>query len=597
MIQSRTSAYKSRKKSALRAARRGWPVFPLHSLNDDGKCTCGKKNCSSPGKHPLTPHGVKDATTDKKIIRKWWQEQPNANVGIATGRRSGLVVLDIDFRNDGFTSLKKFEAEYGALPDGPQIITGGGGRHIYFLHPGGEVKNKIGILPGIDVRGDGGYVVGPGSLHESEKHYLWATDKTPKKVPLPPLPERVFRLIEGKPSARQSVALIPDGQRNSTLTSLAGSMRVRGMTREAIEAALLEENRLRCDPPLTDSEVIGVARSIAGYAPGDAGILSASSKDNVAAERITLKFLTGKQIAIETPTATPWIVPPLVASGAITEVDGKVKLAGKTTFLMHMSSAVLDGSPFLGEATTKSEIVYLTEQHIVSFRAAMERAGLLGRKNFTVLSWPDTIGTSWRSVAESAVEECRRKGAKLLVIDTLAQFAQLVGDTENNAGDALKALQPLQKAAAEGIAIVIVRHERKKGGALGESGRGSSAFAGAVDIIISLRRPAGKQPRNVRLLQAVSRFDSPDDLLIELVDEGYRVLGTPGEAARKEASANILSAIPKSDQKAATIERLITITGKARAHVQKHLEGLLKTGQISRSGEGRKNSPFRYHKD
>src|ERR1039457_100679 len=97
-----------------------------------------------------------------------------------------------------------------------------------------------------------------------------------------------------------------------------------------------------------------------------------------------------RQIASEAPPTIPWIVPPFVASGAITEIDGKVKVAGKTTFVTHFVQSVLNGSPFLGQPTTKTKVVYLTEQLIVSFRAAMERAGLLGRRDFTVLLWADT---------------------------------------------------------------------------------------------------------------------------------------------------------------------------------------------------------------
>jgi hypothetical protein len=485
----------------------------------------------------------------------------------------------------------------GPLPDGPSVRTGNGGLHFYLRHPGGLVKSKTGILPGIDVRADGAYVVGAGSRHKSGALYRWLHGKTPKKIALPSLPEEVLRLVEGQaPSVLLSEQTIPEGQRNSTLTSLAGSMRSRGMAPQAIEVALLEDNRRRCDPPLPEAEVISIARSISRYAPGDTGILSASSKEEVQAEGKELKFRTGKQIAKEIPPEIPWIVPSFVAAGAITEVDGKPKLSGKTTFVAHMVAATLDGLPFLGHPTTETKTIYLSEQPLISFRTAMERAALLGRKNVRFLFWADTLRTPWHSVAEAAIEECKRRGAKMLVIDTLAQFAGLAGDSENNAGDALKALLPLQKAAAQGIAVVVVRHERKGGGPIGDSGRGSSAFAGAVDIIVSLRRPEGNQPRNVRLLQAVSRFDSFDDVLIELTDEGYRVLGTPGEAAKAQAAAELLSAIPKSKKKAATIEELAKATQKSRAKLQQLLDSLEETDEIVKLGKGRKGDPFQYYK-
>lgn len=113
-----------------------------------------------------------------------------------------------------------------------------------------------------------------------------------------------------------------------------------------------------------------------------------------------------------------------------------------------------------------------------------------------------------------------------MVIDTLSQFAGLTGDRENNSGDALEAMQPLQHAVADGIGIMSVRHERKSGGDVGDSGRGSSAFAGAVDIVLSLRKPEGNAAKNRRLLQSLSRFsETPNDLLIELTENGYVAFG------------------------------------------------------------------------
>jgi Bifunctional DNA primase/polymerase, N-terminal/AAA domain/Primase C terminal 1 (PriCT-1) len=513
---------------------------------------------------------------------------------IATGGPSGLVVLDIDPRHGGLESLKKLERMIGRLPDGPRVRTGGGGLHFYFRHPGGSVKSRTGILPGIDVRADGTYVVGPGSAHETGRTYLWLHDKTPEKVALPTLPEGLLRLVQGQsPSISQPTPVIPEGLRNSTLASLAGAMRSRGMTGEAITAALLQENLLRCAPPLSDTEVMGIARSISNYPVSRGDLLSASSKNEEAAERI-LKFRTGAELAEETSAEVPWISRPWVALEAITELNGKVKLAGKTTYVTHMVKSVLEGLPFLGAPTKKTKVVFLTEQPPVSFRAALERAGLLGRRDLIVLFWGDTIGMSWHAVAQRVVQECKRRHAKFLIVDTLGQFAGLSGDSENFAGDALRALQPLQQAAAEGIGVLIVRHERKSGGALGDSGRGSSAFAGAVDIIVSLRRPEGNKPRNVRLLQSVSRFGNADDLLVELTDEGYRPLGTPGEAAKAQAAADLLSAIPKGPKKAATIDDLVKTTNRSRAQAQKLLEALVETDEVLKSGDGHRGSPYRY---
>ena len=485
------------------------------------------------------------------------------------------------------------ELKFGELPNGPCVRTGSGGEHRLFFHPGFVINSKIGIRPGLDFKGDGAYVVGVGSNHLSGGRYLWEYGKKPSDIALPAIPPWLLELLrDQKPAATQFEKSIPEGLRNTTLASLGGVMRSRGMSEGTIEVALLRENILRCDPPLHDSEVRSIARSIGRYAPGELGILSSASTNIERAER-KLHFRTGKQIAEETPVDVPWTVPRWVVAGGITEIDGKIKL-GKTTFITYMVYCVLNGLPFLGEVTSRTKVIYLTEQHIVSFRAAMERANLLGCKDFSVLSWTDTLGVPWPSVVSATIDECKKRKAGLLIIDTLGQFSGLAGDSENNAGDALKALRPLQQAAKENIAVVIVRHERKTGGAVGDSGRGSSAFSGAADIVMSVRRPEGNQAANVRLIQTLSRFDAPADLLVELTPEGYRALGAPGEAAKERAADEVLSAIPKSKKQSVTIDDLADVTGKKRAHLQSLLDFLAGTQKISKLGKGRKGDPYRY---
>jgi AAA domain len=198
----------------------------------------------------------------------------------------------------------------------------------------------------------------------------------------------------------------------------------------------------------------------------------------------SLKFRTAKEVAGVTPREVPWKARPWAAGGAITEIDGKIKRAGKTTFAFHMVGCILDGKPFMGEPTEKSKVVCLTEQSPTSFRKVLERAGLTDTEDLLVLHWHDTIGLEWPEVAKAAADKAVEFGAEVLVVDTLlGQFAGIRGDSENSSGAAQEVMQPLQEAAARGLAVVITRHERKGGGEVGESARGSSAFGGAVDII------------------------------------------------------------------------------------------------------------------
>ena len=112
---------------------------------------------------------------------------------------------------------------------------------------------------------------------------------------------------------------------------------------------------------------------------------------------------------------------------------------------MAMSRKVLDGQPFMGKPTTKTPVVYLTEQNNPSFRAALARADLLDRQDFHVLAYKDTFGTSWPNVVEAAAQKCKETGTRLLVVDTVPQWAGLQGTSENDSGAALEALAPLQR--------------------------------------------------------------------------------------------------------------------------------------------------------
>ena len=163
------------------ATQFGWRVFPLHTVDARG-CSCKREECGAPGKHPRTQKGCLDATSDAEQVKRWWTQWPDANVGVATGR--GLVVVDIDPAAGGDNGFVECRKRLGALPDTVEALTGGGGRHIYLATPAGvEVRNSASTLArGVDVRGDGGYVVAAPSVHASGKAYAWEASSRPEEV-------------------------------------------------------------------------------------------------------------------------------------------------------------------------------------------------------------------------------------------------------------------------------------------------------------------------------------------------------------------------------------------------------------------------------
>lgn len=186
---------------ALKYAELGWRVFPVAGIGG-GVCACwARRGCSSPGKHPLTPNGFKDATDDAVCVSAWWGNRwPGANIGGVPP--AGVVVVDVDPRNGGEASLHGLELAHGELPETLTCYTGGGGYHFYFVVPDdlGRLVSKL--AEGIDVKvGAAGYVVVPPSLHHSGERYRWEVPPW-RQRPLPAPEWLVGLLLKPEPARR-----------------------------------------------------------------------------------------------------------------------------------------------------------------------------------------------------------------------------------------------------------------------------------------------------------------------------------------------------------------------------------------------------------
>ncbi len=136
-----------------------------------------------------------------------------------------------------------------------------------------------------------------------------------------------------------------------------------------------------------------------------------------------------------------------------------------------------------------------------------------------VLPRHDAHGTPWADVVTQATAFAIGHGLGVLVVDTWNAWASLGGEDENQAGAVLNAVTPLGEAAAPGLAVLLIAHQRKGGGEHGEAIRGSSALAGAVDVVVELERLKGEH-RSARIVRSVSRFPStPDELVLRFTDE------------------------------------------------------------------------------
>ena len=410
--------------AALAYAARGWHVFPLHSLRNS-RCSCGAAECGNVAKHPRTPTGFKDATTDAAAIRAWWARWPDANVGIATGAVSGVDVLDVDSRHAGDESL---ETRFPGLEAAVESLTGGGGRHLCWIHAPG-VGSRAGILPGVDVRGDGGYVVAPPSIHASGRRYQWEAMHDPEEHALTETPPELLAMVRAPVEARRApagaVGTPARGTWHDALVSLGGTMRRRGMAPEVIELALVAQAE-QWAASLADG--LGVdrdrirqyARSLAHYAP-DPGSSPPSAEESEAARAAEAAYVeaTGEGGAGEPATAPP-------ASGADTAPSasppppGGIPLAHRR----HLTD--------LGNACR------LVDRHGPDIRWA---------PGLGWLAWP---GTHWQ---EDATEDIARRTKETIV--------SFYGDAAKLAIAASKAQDETEQKRLAGIAEKLLSHASK----------------------------------------------------------------------------------------------------------------------------------------
>lgn len=310
-----------------------------------------------------------------------------------------------------------------------------------------------------------------------------------------------------------------------------------------------------------------------------------------------LPYRTASEVADGTTEEPSWVIYSYVAREAVTELDGKVKAAGKTTLLAHAVKAILDGTRFLGLTTAQTKVIWLTEQQPGPFFEVLADAGIEGRGDeLLVLFRGDVGGRPWAEVVTDMTSDALGHGYGLLIIDTLGKLAGVAD--ENSASEWVRAMTPLQDAAHRGLAVWFARHDRKSGGDVGETGRGSSQVSGDADVIMHLGRPEGRHDPTFRVIEALSRYRvTTDRLVIELVEgQGYVAHGNEDSVKHTACIKAIVANLAPmgSDVRPQTIDELVLSTKHARTVVRRGLDDLLARGQISRTGEGKRSSPYRY---
>jgi len=480
-------------EEVIAATRRGWRLLPIRQRD----------------KIPLVDKWPEKATSDRSQLAAWDNAFPGCNWAVATGKASGVFVLDVDGDAGINTLLNHYQNSSEDLPDTLTVNTGRGS-HLYFRWPSDhKVSNSAGKLGvGLDIRGEGGYAVIPPSVHASGKPYAYVKLDTP----ITDAPAWILT-AQDRPAPKlvtaTSATAVPQGRRNDELTRMAGFMRGKGFSQDAIVAALLEENMERCSPPLPQSEVSDIARSVSRYAPGTGNGQTRSLK---------LRLLADVEAK-----AVDWLWKPYLPKGMLSLLSGDPG-CGKTFLALAIAAALSNGTePYSGLQRAPVSTLYLSIENSPEHTTKPRFVGLKGDSNLFFLADDSSLSLSDTEALARAIEESK---AGLVVVDPLQSYLGASVD-QYRSNETRPILDGLARIAAElRCCVLLVRHLAK-----GPGGRAIHKGLGSIDITGAARTEliagtAASDPNHRALIQCKSNLGPYGATLGYSIDgEGFRWTG------------------------------------------------------------------------
>lgn len=624
--------------AALGYGERGWPVLPLHGCVD-GKCTCGHADCSSPAKHPRTPHGLHEASTDADTIVAWWRRWPNANVGLRTG--VAFDVLDVD-GVEGQQSILDACATHGPLPDGPWSLTGGGGDHLLFLTTGSG--NRAGILPKVDWRGLNGYIVAPPSLHASGVTYSW--QEGPESV-LHHAPEWLRLLVAPVPLVErplQPMARLPAGSGDGTpygLRALEAELdelgrAAPGTRNHTLNSSAFNVFQLVAGGELAEAAVVERLRSVAlGIGLGErevAQTIASAQRAGMASPRRApeLRMVAGGDVVYEPapepdydldpydytgepdpqPEAAPateelsavevfesrmltldsmemlpppeYIVDKMLAKNSVAAIYGAPG-GGKSFLALDLGAHVALGSWWQGRKVEQGRVLFVAAEGSGGWpkRAAAWKKFNNVHAVPDFLIYPGTVNLLNPEQVMVLVAVCKRWKFSMVVIDTVAR--SMVGGDENAAKDMGMVVDAADWVKnASGGCVLLIHHSGKDTAA---GLRGSSALLGATDTVMEVKSGEDDDP-GIELVCRKQKDDAEfTPILLSLEVVSVRVSGEEvsscAVAGRRWTGAG---RIPESraDEAKEILVQVMSSTGMRTSEIREAL--------IDRMGIGRSAS-------
>ena len=551
-------------QSALQYAKRGFSVIPIEPK----------------GKKPLIAwEQYQTRAAPANEIKKMFGA-PGANVAIVTGKISGLVVIDVD-SEAAKEKLKSIVPNYDL--DGVSRTKTGRGWQLFFAHPGTPIQNRAAVLPGLDVRGDGGYVVAPPSIHPNGKQYKW---EVPLGDDLPKLPVELFKLItepqeqtyRSRFNTAEALNGVEEGRRDETCFKLACKLRSADVPQEMAERLILEAAR-NCDPAFSEKIALEkVARTYAKY----------QAKDNGARElEFWPEFLTAKDILQAPKDPTRWILDECLPAGGASVLVSKPKV-GKSTIAADLTISVSRGEPFLGRMTRQTPVAYVfLDGPLTDIAETFVKLGL--RESDPVFIH---AGTAPSDAINWILATVKDKGARLIIIDVLQKLCRF--SDINDYSEVMTKMEPFLDLARAGNCHLMTLHHAKKDSKDDlDAAIGSTAIRGLCYTYLFAKRLPNSNRRILSSDQRGGKNLGEVGIGFDKVTGRLRVEGTIEDVEIEEAKPEIIKFLEAEESEITEkeIRKAIPVRGWI---VGRALRALVKRGDIERTGQGKKGQPFRY---
>jgi hypothetical protein len=567
------------RRAALTLASRGLAVFPLKARD----------------KAPASKHGFKDATVEEITIKAWWDGWPEQNIGVATGERSGVFVVDVDDDKGGESSLAKLCERHGPLPATVESVTGKG-RHVWFRYPAGlQIGSTAGRLgPGLDTRGNDGYVVVPPSVHPNGRQYAWSVDCADEFADAP---DWLIEILEGHPKA--------NGNGHGSADTAAGLIERLSPDVRALIASEREKGQrsghsyaVMCrlfEAGLSDFQVLAVADG-APFARkfwerGDllAEIARARGRWQRANGRTarsagpdwrTVIFTAADLETRDFPDVS-WIVPGLIPEG-LTLLAGKPKI-GKSWLALDLALGVAGDAHVMGGIRPAVGDVLYCALEDNQRRLKRRIRKLLGK------DWSGrlALATSWRRLDQGGIDDLRAwcasvEAARLIILDTLAGVRPV--KTSNGYTEDYDALADLHRLANElGIAIVVLHHTRKMDAEDPfDTVSGTLGLTGCADTTMVLNR-TGQGTTLYGRGRDIEEFERAMEFGRETCR--WRMLGNADEVRRSDTRKAVLATLAENTE-AMTPKEIATATGKSEGLINTTLFRMVRDGEVSKEKRG-----------